>query len=134
MSRVSESYREHVRQRANGRCEYCRKPDLVSTYGYHIDHIIPIIHGGTSELSNLAWACFECNVSKGRDIASYDSVTHSLTPLFNPRTDVWEQHFVFQGAHIRGITAVGRVTVNLLGLNAPDQVETRQQLMDIDQW
>jgi 5-methylcytosine-specific restriction endonuclease McrA len=134
MSRIPENQREQVRQRTNGRCEYCRKPDLVSTYGYHVDHIIPMAHGGHSELTNLAWACFECNVSKGRDVASYDPETQLLTPLFNPRSDIWEEHFAFQGARILGISAVGRVTVRLLSLNAPDQVETRQLLMDIGKW
>jgi 5-methylcytosine-specific restriction endonuclease McrA len=134
MSRVPENQRGFVRQRAGGRCEYCRKPDLVSTYGYHVDHIIPIAHGGHSELANLAWACFECNVSKGRDIASYDPETQLLTPLFNPRSDIWEEHFAFQGARIVGISAIGRVTVRLLSLDAPDQVETRQLLIDIGEW
>lgn len=134
MSRISEAQRELVQQRAGGRCEYCHKPDLVSTYGYHVDHIIPLVHGGNSEIANLAWACFECNVSKGRDIASYDPVTGQLTRLYNPRADLWAQHFVFQGALILGITPIGRVTVTLLALNAPDQVETRQSLMDIGRW
>lgn len=134
MSRVSDILREQVRKRAGGRCEYCGKPDVVSTYGYHVDHIIPIVHGGNSDVGNLAWACFECNVSKGRDIASYDPVTQVLTPLYNPRTDLWEHHFVFEVARIRGITAIGRVTVNLLLLNAPDQIETRQLLIDSDLW
>lgn len=123
-----------VRQRAGERCEYCRKPDLVSTYGYHVDHIVPLVHGGDSEIANLAWACFECNVSKGRDIASYDPVTGQLTRLYNPRSDRWEQHFVFQGARILGMTPIGRVTITLLAFNAPDQVETRQLLMDLGRW
>jgi 5-methylcytosine-specific restriction endonuclease McrA len=134
MSRITEGQREQVRQRAEERCEYCRKPELVSTYGYHVDHIIPIAHGGNSEPSNLAWTCFERNVSKGRDVASYDPVTQLLTPLYNPRTDIWEQHFAFQGARILGISAIGRITVRLLSLNAPDQVETRQLLMDMGEW
>jgi 5-methylcytosine-specific restriction endonuclease McrA len=134
MSRITESQREQVRHRAEGHCEYCRKPELVSTYGYHVDHIIPIAHGGNSEPTNLAWACFECNISEGRDVASYDPVTRLLTPLYNPRTDIWEQHFAFQGARIVGVSAIGRVTVRLLSLNAPDQIETRQLLMDIGEW
>ncbi|HMM28402.1 MAG TPA: HNH endonuclease signature motif containing protein, partial [Aggregatilineaceae bacterium] len=132
MSRISESQREAVRQRAAGRCEYCRKPDLVSTYGYHVDPVIPLAHGGSSELPNLAWACFECNVGKGRDVASYDQVTQKLTPLYPPRTGAWDDHFVLRGARLVGITATGRVTVNLLALNAPDQLETRQLLREIE--
>lgn len=47
MSRVSGDVRELVRSRAMGRCEYCLKPEIVSIYGFHVDHIVPLIHGGT---------------------------------------------------------------------------------------
>ena len=93
MSRIPESVRSRVRVRAGERREYCQKPEIVSIYGFHVDHILPILHGGTSDPDNLAWACFECNVSKGRDIASYDPVTQQLTPLFHPRRDTWDDHY-----------------------------------------
>ena len=134
MSRIPEAERERVWLRARGRCEYCRKPDLVSTYGYHVDHIIPLQHGGTDDLTNLAWACFECNVSKGRDVASYDPVTQQLTALYHPRTQVWEAHFELRGARLIGKTAVGRVTIRLLDMNHPTQVEARQLLIDSGVW
>lgn len=134
MSRVGEEIRHAVRVRANGRCEYCFKPELATTYGFHVDHIIPPQHGGTNELDNLAWACFECNVSKGRDVSSYDFVTRQLTPLYHPRKQNWTDHFEFQRAVIVGKTDVGRVTVRILELNHPSQVETRQMLMDIGVW
>jgi len=134
MSRVADAVREQVERRAGGGCEYCLKPDIAATYGYHVDHIIPIFHGGTSNLDNLAWACFECNVNKGRDVASYDTVTHDLTRLYNPRRDDWDANFMFQGATIVGKTPIGRVTVTVLIFNQLNQLEARLHLMEMGLW
>lgn len=134
MTTVSERIRVLVRDRAKQRCEYCQTPDRISTYGYHVDHIVPVQHGGISEPENLAWACFECNVHKGRDVASYDPHTGDLTPLYNPRTQNWEEHFQNHAGFIEPQTAVGRVTVQLLSMNEPDLVETRHNLMLAGQW
>lgn len=134
MSRISPVVRAQLRQRAGSRCEYCHKPERVSTYGYHADHIIPLKHGGTSELDNLAWACFECNVSKGENIASYDRTTGKLTPLFHPRTQNWDEHFEFDDEVLRGKDAIGRVTINILDINHPDQLETRRTLIESGEW
>jgi 5-methylcytosine-specific restriction endonuclease McrA len=55
MTRVSSFVRDQVRLRAGGRCEYCRLPDKYSSYGFHVDHIIPVNrHGGSDEMLNLA--------------------------------------------------------------------------------
>lgn len=134
MSRISNAVRAQLRERAGNRCEYCRKPDHVSTYGYHADHIIPIKHGGTSELDNLAWACFECNVNKSENIATYDRLTGQLTPLFHPRQALWEDHFELQHEVIHGKDAIGRVTILILDINHPDQLETRRILLEIGEW
>lgn len=134
MSRISEEIRQLVRERAGDRCEYCLRPNLVTIYGYHVDHVIPIRHGGSSRPENLAWACFECNVTKGRDIASYDPVTGALTPLFNPRTQVWSEHFAYRGPVLVGKTAVGRVTIQVLDLNQIDTLDTRAMLMQAGLW
>lgn len=57
--RVSKSIRRQIRERAGGRCEYCRKPDQYSPFAFHVDHIIPVErHGGSPTEKNLAWACF----------------------------------------------------------------------------
>jgi hypothetical protein len=82
MTSTAVIVREQVRQRADARCEYCRKPEAASTYPHHVEHIIARKHGGSSDLENLAWACFQCNVSKGSDIASYDIETRELTHPF----------------------------------------------------
>jgi hypothetical protein len=90
-------FRDLVRQRAGNRCEYCRKLEMFGNYPHHLEHIIARKHGGLSEMGNLAWACFQCNVAKGTDIASCDTETKELAPLFNPRTQDWNDHFELVG-------------------------------------
>jgi 5-methylcytosine-specific restriction endonuclease McrA len=131
---ISVSDRKAVRQRANNRCEYCQLPDEIGKFAHHIDHIIPLKHNGSSNLSNLAYACFDCNVFKGVSLAGYDTETGQLTPLYNPRTQTWDDHFTFKSAVIEGSTSFGRVTVFTLQINHPDRVEMRQNLMNAGRW
>ena len=49
-----------------------------------------------------------------------------LAPLFNPRRDRWEHHFAWQGSRLKGLTPVGRVTVEVLGINQPEAVKVRK--------
>lgn len=44
---------------ASGPCAYCASPSET------VDHIIPVVHGGTNDRSNLAPACYICNYEKG---------------------------------------------------------------------
>jgi HNH endonuclease len=134
VSRVPKSVREKVRERAEKRCEYCRKPEEAADYPHHVDHIIPLRHGGSSALDNLAWACFQCNTAKIRDIASFDLETRQLVLFYNPRTQKWNDYFEMDGAIINGKTPIGRVTVRLLQMNTPSQVGTRQRLINADLW
>jgi hypothetical protein len=123
-----------VRQRAGRHCEYCGIPEEAQLYPFHIEHIVALKHGGSSAVDNLAWSCFDCNVAKGTDIASYDEETGDLTPLFNPREQLWAEHFEIEDGYIRGTTPVGRVTVRLLKLNLGGRVADRKVLLDAGQW
>jgi len=135
MSRVTSRLRELVRERAKGRCEYCEKPEGVNTFSHQVDHIIPEKHTGTSEFNNLAWSCLRCNSTKSSEIASYDVLTKQLTPLYNPRTQRWDDHFEMnEEAQIAGKTPIGRVTVRILQLNHARQVQTRLDLIEQGLW
>lgn len=134
MSVVSAAVREEVRQRAGERCEYRRKPEHIDTYSPQVDHIIPQKHDGSSELDNLAWACFRCNNTKGSDISGYDTETRELTPLFNPRTQNWDDHFEIIEAVLIGRIPIGRVTIRVLQMNHPKQIEARRSLIDAGLW
>ncbi len=134
MSRVNRETRERVRTRAGFRCEYCRKPDAVSDYPPHVDHIIALKHGGASDLDNLAWACFQCNTAKSSDIASYDRETLAIVPLYNPRTQTWDEHFEMHDGVMVGKTPVGRATIQALLLNEPEPVAVRAALLRAGMW
>ncbi len=131
MTRVPSIVRRFVRERAGHRCEYCHRPDRYSVVSFHVDHIIPTKqHDGSSDEVNLAWSCVHCNISKGVNIAGYDPITKQLTPLFNPRTQHWDEHFRLNGAVIEGITPIGCVTAKILSINGPEMIAARQTLID----
>jgi hypothetical protein len=85
-----------VRRRAGALCEYCRLPEAAFARPFHIEHIIAKQHGGLTQLDNLALACWACNLRKGPNLTGIDPETGHLTPLFNPRQDVWTDHFPVQ--------------------------------------
>lgn len=128
---ISENLRKEIAKRANYRCEYCKIPQLPIQLKHEPDHILPRKHGGGNSLENLAFACFSCNRHKGTDIASYDDLTGNLTPFFNPRTNIWAEHFLFQDAEIIPLTTEARVTVKLLQLNDAVRIEQRQILIEL---
>src|SRR5437764_4748790 len=103
--------REIVRTRAGNACEYCRIPQAATPLiPFHIEHIVSKQHGGTDDASGLALACDRCNAYKGPNLTSIDPETRSLVALFNPRRDVWSNHFVVRSGKILGLTATGRST------------------------
>ncbi len=120
--------RQKVRQRADGRCEYCKLPEHASEVVFHIEHVRAKQHGGSDELSNLALACDRCNFAKGPNLSSVDSETDETVLLFHPRQDKWSEHFAVQNAEIVGLTSCGRATANLLQMNAPKRVQLRAVL------
>ena len=128
---MDESLAEEVRQRARYACEYCRMPQLYyPTVTFPIDHIISCQHGGPTVLSNLALSCLHCNSHKGPNIAGLDPRTRKLTPLFHPRRHKWSRHFRWVGPEMVGRTSIGRVTIVVLALNAPEYVEVRAALIE----
>lgn len=128
--RVSTAMRRAVADRANHCCEYCGMPEAEVIVPHEPDHIIALQHGGPTTLENLALACFECNRHKGSNISSLDPDTGTLTALFNPRAQVWADHFHWNGSMIEPLTAVGRATAFLLRLNDPVQIQIRANLQD----
>ena len=83
-----------------------------------------------NDSENLAWACFSRNLRKGPNIAGLDPETGELTPLFNPRTDLWSEHFEWNGVWLRGKTPFGRATVAVLDINHVDSVAVREALRE----
>jgi 5-methylcytosine-specific restriction endonuclease McrA len=94
---MDQRLRELVRERAGGHCEYCGFPQEFSVRPFHCDHVVAQQHGGETVTENLAWACNHCNLHKGPNLTSIDPLTGQTTRLFHPRSDHWEDHFLWQG-------------------------------------
>jgi hypothetical protein len=90
---MNEFARE-VRRRASDRCEYCQLPQSAFWRPFHIEHIVARQHGGLSRPDNLALACWNCNLKKGLNLSGIDPGTGRMAALFNPRGDLWDEHFL----------------------------------------
>jgi len=53
-----------------------------------------------------------------------------LVRLFHPRQDRWSEHFEWEGAELVGRTAVGRITIQVLAINASDFLAVRETLIE----
>jgi hypothetical protein len=122
---------ERVRLRAAERCEYCQLPQQYDPLPFHVEHIISKKHRGRSTTGNLALSCGSCNLHKSSNIAGLDAATGKLTRLFNPRRDVWHEHFSWEGPTLVGITSVGRTTVDVLYVNNPERQRLRSLLIKL---
>lgn len=113
-----------VHERVQYCCEYCFTSQWVTGQAMHVDHIVP---GAGDHPDNLALSCATCNLAKGDATEVLDSETEEKVPLFNPRTQVWSEHFTWidSGCRIQGLTVVGRVTVERFGMNLKRLVVAR---------
>jgi 5-methylcytosine-specific restriction endonuclease McrA len=127
---VSESWAETTRQviaRAANRCEYCRMHQSLQGATFHIEHIVPQSAGGPDTADNLALSCPSCNLGKSNRVLVPDAQTNTDVPLFNPRADLWADHFSWdEDWRIVGLTAIGRATIAALNLNHPRRVRIRE--------
>lgn len=122
--------RAYVLQRAGNRCEYYLLPEEADEWPFHVEHIIAQQHGGGDEIENLCLACSRCNLYKGPNLGSLDSVTGTIVRLFHPRLQRWSDHFAIEHALIVGLSAIGRATVKLLHMNDDRRVELRRDLIE----
>ncbi|NJN86806.1 MAG: HNH endonuclease [Leptolyngbyaceae cyanobacterium SL_7_1] len=121
-------------ERAGRRCEYCRFPQSATLFAFEMEHIIAEKHGGATIAENLALACPYCNRAKGTDLGSLDPETGQLTSFFNPRTQLWMEHFRLDKALIVPLTAHGRVTVAILQFNQPERLNERDGLIRLGEY
>jgi hypothetical protein len=127
---IPANLRRLVKNRAQNRCEYCLLPQSVAFFPHEPDHVRARKHGGETDAENLALACFDCNRFKGSDIASVDPLTGQIVALFNPRTEVWRDHFTTEAGKITPLTPTGRATERLLRMNLAERVEVRRVLAE----
>lgn len=127
MSELSwDAIKQRVHERANGGCEYCQTSEENSGQTMQIDHIDPEAGNG---VENLCLSCWNCNNHKRRATSVLDPETGIYVPLYNPRTQQWNEHFewINEAAHMRGLTSIGRATIVRLKMNRPAIVIARQR-------
>jgi HNH endonuclease len=124
---IPRTMQAQIRQRAQALCEYCHTAEQWQYVPFTVDHIVPLVHGGTTTLANLALACFHCNRRKSMHQTGRDPVSGAVVPLFHPREQAWQRHFAWSadGTLVEGRTAIGRATIVALALNRERVVAIR---------
>lgn len=129
---ISEATQNQVRQRANYLCEYCHASEKWQYVPFTVDHIIPLSKGGSNSIDNLALACFHCNRQKSDNVTAIDDQSGEVL-LFNPRSDSWQEHFIWSADRLRiiGLTPTGRATVAALAFNRERIINIRAADVEI---
>src|SRR5438067_79744 len=114
MADISEAILQRLRREAGPRCGYCRTSAIIIGQPLTVEHLQPVALGGSSSEDNLWLSCRRCNEFKGVQVEALDPETGLVVPLFNPRRQVWREHFSWSntGTHIQGVTPSGRATVD----------------------
>jgi hypothetical protein len=125
---IPKALRERVSAQARRRCGYCLTAEWIVGTPMEIDRLIPEALGGLTVEENLWLACSLCNDHKGDRVAGLDTISAEVVRLFNPRVQVWNEHFLWTpaGDIIVGTTPCGRATVATLNLNRPSLVYARR--------
>lgn len=120
---ISSSIRKKIIERAAHQCEYCLVHEDDFYLSGEVDHIRPIKHGGEHILLNLAYSCIHCNRNKGYD----EAIVHNghAVRLYNPRIDLWTDHFELINVTIVPKTDIAEVTILVLKINAEERIRER---------
>lgn len=102
---IPQSIDRRVREEARNRCGYCLSPQHLVMARLEIEHIIPLAKQGSNDESNLWLACPLCNRYKSDKTTAIDPETKTEVPLFNPRTQIWCEHFQWaaDGSGLSGV-------------------------------
>lgn len=90
---TARALHQHIAEQARYRCGYCLTQEVVSGVPLTMEHIVPKVKGGQTVEENLWLSCRLCNEAKGILIEAVDPDSGAAVPLFNPRTQVWVDHF-----------------------------------------
>lgn len=132
-ARITAALRRRVAEQARHRCGYCLSPEWIIGAVMELDHIVPVSHGGRTIEDNLWLACSACNDHKHDRLEAPDPETGEPIHLFDPRRQVWSDHFSWSdaGVHVVGLTPTGRATVQALRLNRPGLVAARRAWVEV---
>jgi hypothetical protein len=128
VTRVPKELRQRVADQARHCCGYCLTSEAIVGAPMEIDHLIPESLGGLTEEPNLWLACSLCNDHKSNRLAAADPESGEVVRLFDPRRQVWAEHFRWSdnGDEIIGLTGTGRAPVAALHLNRQALVQARR--------
>jgi hypothetical protein len=134
MTLIPHDVRQAVFDRAAGLCEYCCLPQATQVATFPVDHVTPISVGGLTELENLALACPRCNAAKWIYTTAADPISGEIVSLFNPRRDVWLEHFRWADdpTRMEAHSPIARATIALLDLNSEHRRQVRHWLAALD--
>lgn len=65
-SPIGRRLRFAILRRDGFKCRYCGRP--APEVALHVDHVLPVVRGGTDEPDNLVTACPDCNHGKGSSV------------------------------------------------------------------
>lgn len=131
--KISTKTRLLVLNRAGSQCEYCLSAAEFSSSPFSVEHILPVVDGGSNSLDNLALSCMGCNRAKYMAVTGKDPTTGKIVALYHPRSDSWNDHFEwsYDGLYIVGTTETGRATIVELDLNRQGTVNLREALLSL---
>lgn len=86
---IGKKLRFEILKRDKFTCRYCgdKAPDVI----LHIEHIIPVVEGGTNDVQNLVASCASCNLGKGKRLLSDSAVVDKSRDLLEQRQEEIEQ-------------------------------------------
>lgn len=124
---LPDDVRSRIHEADRDRCRYCLTCEANSGTPLTYDHITPRSRGGSTSFENVCRACRTCNEFKADAANAVDPVTGEVVPLFNPRTQRWDDHFGWSAdaTRVEGSTPIGRATVIALRMNHPTIVAAR---------
>jgi len=124
---ATKEQRQRIAEQAKYRCGYCQMQEVISGIPLTLEHLRPKARGGSDEDENIWLSCRLCNEKKGALFEAADPLDGTVVPLFNPRTQAWHEHFRWSDdfTQVLATSAVGRATIELLGLNAQLRVRSR---------
>lgn len=78
--------RERIFKRDQHTCIYCGVSP-ISTPGVvlHLDHVVPVVYGGSNTASNVVTACSGCNLAKRDDV----NIASKVLPIISTRNEDW---------------------------------------------
>ena len=134
-SYIPVSLRNRVREHFQHLCAYCHTAESLAVTTFEIEHIVPQSMGGKDIFENLCLSCPSCNRYKATRQTVVDPGTQKKHPIFHPHQQTWHDHFVWSqsGGVLRGLTPMGRGTIDALKMNRLSLVRVRKLWVKVDE-